>query len=104
MQRKRPVDDANKMVEHSATCSNIGVDQDTQVLILSPTNKRHKPSSSSPCEAALAGKSHDVDSLILNNVKLQADLITLCQLSGKQLKLLYRASRDGFEAKSFHAK
>ena len=32
------------------------------------------------------------------------DLIELCKLVTKQFKLLYRASRDGFEATNFHAK
>ena len=45
-----------------------------------------------------------VDSAILDNCEMQNDLIKLCNLSGKQFKLLYRATRDGFDAKSFHAK
>ena len=45
-----------------------------------------------------------VDSAILENSEKQNDLIELCKLSGKQFKLIYRASRDGFEAASFHAK
>ena len=44
------------------------------------------------------------DSTILCNFKLRNDLGQLCTLSGKQFKLLYRASRDGFAASSFHAK
>ena len=38
------------------------------------------------------------------NYKMRNDLITLCKLRGKQFTLLYRATRDGFEASSFHAK
>ena len=30
--------------------------------------------------------------------------LELCKLKGKQFKLLYRATRDGFAASSFHAK
>ena len=44
------------------------------------------------------------DSKIISNYKKENDLIELCKLSGKQFKLLYRASRDGFEASNFHAK
>ena len=43
-------------------------------------------------------------STILFNKKRMNDLIQLCKLSGKQFKLLYRASRDGFAAADFHAK
>ena len=37
---------------------------------------------------------------------MKRDLVELCQISGKEFvfKLLYRASRDGFDAKSFHDK
>ena len=45
-----------------------------------------------------------IDSTIVNTDKMKSDLVELCKLSGKQFKLLYRASRDGFEAASFHAK
>ena len=45
-----------------------------------------------------------IDSAILCNAKTKYDLFDLCDLGGKQFKLLYRASRDGFEASSFHAK
>ena len=44
------------------------------------------------------------DSTILSNKKMKKDLVTLCKLSGKQFKLLYRATRDGFQAASFHAR
>ena len=45
-----------------------------------------------------------IDSRIINNYTKEKDLVELCKLSGKQFKLLYRASRDGFKASSFHAK
>ena len=45
-----------------------------------------------------------IDSTILNTYKMQNSLVELCKLSGKQFKLLYRATRDEFEASSFHAK
>ena len=45
-----------------------------------------------------------IDSKIIRNYKKDNDLVELCKLNGKQFKLLYRASRDGFEAASFHAK
>ena len=45
-----------------------------------------------------------IDSTILSNGKMKYDLVELCKLGGKQFKLLYRASRDGFDALSFHAK
>ena len=35
---------------------------------------------------------------------MQDDLANLCDLRGKELTLIYRASRDGFQASSFHAK
>ena len=45
-----------------------------------------------------------IDSTIISNYTMENNLIGLCKLSGKQLKLLNRASRDGFETASFHAK
>ena len=45
-----------------------------------------------------------IDSTIIRNYKMKNDLVKLCKLSGKEFKLIYRASRDGFEAKRFHAK
>ena len=45
-----------------------------------------------------------VNSKILSTEKLKNDLIELCKLSEKQFRLIYRATRDGFEASSFHAK
>ena len=50
-------------------------------------------------------KQHNVDSVILNTVDLRFNLRKLCKLTDEQsLHLLYRASRDGFEAKAFHDK
>ena len=43
-------------------------------------------------------------STILSNYKMENDQVKLCNLSGKQFKLLYRATRDRFEASCFHAK
>ena len=45
-----------------------------------------------------------IDSTILTNYQTKKDLVKLCTLSGIQFELIYRASRDGFEAASFHAK
>ena len=45
-----------------------------------------------------------IDSTIPGNYKLHYDLVSVCKLSTKQFKLIYRASRDGFEEKSFHTK
>ena len=45
-----------------------------------------------------------IDSTIISNNTMENRLVKLCKLSDKQFKLLYRASRDGFEASSFHAK
>ena len=45
-----------------------------------------------------------IDSTILTTVKMKKDLIELCKLSGKQFKLLYRATIDGFAAVDFHDK
>ena len=47
---------------------------------------------------------YKIDTTILSNDKMKNDLVSLCKLSGKHLKLLYRASRDGFQASAFHAK
>ena len=44
------------------------------------------------------------DSMIINDLTMENNLLKLCKLSGKQFKLLYRASRDGFAASNFHAK
>ena len=46
----------------------------------------------------------NIDSKIISKYKKQIDLVELCKLSAKQFKLLYRASRDGFQASNFHAK
>ena len=35
---------------------------------------------------------------------MERQLVKLCKLDGKQFKLIYRASRDGYEASRFHAK
>ena len=43
-------------------------------------------------------------SAILSSYKMETDLVKLCQLSGKQFRLLYRASRHGFAASSFQDK
>ena len=44
------------------------------------------------------------DSKIISNYKKENDLIELCKVSDKQFKLLYRATRDGFQASNWHAK
>ena len=44
------------------------------------------------------------DTMILCSDKTNTDLVKLCKLNGKQFKMLYRASRDGFLASNFHAK
>ena len=43
------------------------------------------------------------DSIMLSYDK-QSDLLKLCNFEEKDLKLLYRATRDGFSAESFHSK
>ena len=45
-----------------------------------------------------------IDSTIIGNFKMENNLLELCKLKGRQFKLLYRATRDGFAASSFHAK
>jgi len=46
-----------------------------------------------------------IDSLILVNWSQIKDLISLCEFPfGKKWSLIYRASRDGFEANKFHTK
>ena len=45
-----------------------------------------------------------MDSDILFSPKLQADLITMCQLRDLKLNLIYRARRDGFGKRRFLAK
>ena len=45
-----------------------------------------------------------INSAILSNYKMKNDLVKLCKLSDKQFNLIYRATRDGFKAKSFHSK
>jgi hypothetical protein len=80
---------------------------------LLPPEKRIKLSNSPSTSIDSAHNSQDtpegthipsIDSTILNYNKLKRELILLCKLSGKQFKLIYRATRDGFEAKSFHTK
>ena len=44
------------------------------------------------------------DSLIISNYQMENDLVDLCKLSDLNFELIYRASRDGFDASSFHAK
>ena len=57
----------------------------------------------SVCGQLLERKS-PLDSTVISTDKLRKELVELCRLQGKSLKLLYRASRDGFAASSFHAK
>jgi hypothetical protein len=46
-----------------------------------------------------------IDSLILINISKKKDLLALCEFPVDQKwNLIYRASRDGFEASSFHSK
>ena len=45
-----------------------------------------------------------IDSRLISSYKMKEDLVELCNLGDKQFRLLYRASRDGFQASSFHAK
>ena len=65
-----------------------------------------KPSTSDTQVEDICGNLHQatIDSKILSNKKMKHDLVTLCKLSGKNFKLLYRATRDGFQASAFHAK
>ena len=67
-----------------------------------------KPSTNNTQVEDICGKldrlDRKIDSTIISTDKLKNDLVTLCKLSGKQFKLLYRASRDGFQASAFHAK
>ena len=49
-------------------------------------------------------KTSIIDSTIVSNFTVEKNLVKLCKLSGKQFKLLYRASRDGFSADDFHDK
>ena len=62
--------------------------------------------SSSPSEVIACGQLavRSIDSSIVRNHKMESDLVDLCKLRGKQLKLIYRATRDGFEASAFHDK
>ncbi len=46
-----------------------------------------------------------IDSVILTDLDQFKDLMTLCELPiDQKWILIYRASQDGFEASSFHAK
>jgi len=48
---------------------------------------------------------HMIDSLIILNRSQMKELMSLCQFTADQnWDLIYRASRDGFEASSFHSK
>ena len=53
---------------------------------------------------ASSSSSSQIDSTILSSEQMKSDLVALCKLGGKKLRLIYRASRDGFRAKCFHAK
>ena len=65
-----------------------------------------KPSTSDTKIESICGKLYQgtIDSTIISTDKMKNDLVKLCMLSGKQFKLLYRATRDGFAASAFHAK
>ena len=67
-----------------------------------------RPSESSTQVEDICGRLdfRDLDSLIISSFKMENDLLELCQLSDIEYDfgLLYRASRDGFEAAAFHAK
>ena len=45
-----------------------------------------------------------IDSTILTSETMQSDIVRLFNLKGNEFKLIYRASRDGFEAASIRAK
>ena len=45
-----------------------------------------------------------LDSFIISSYTMENDLFDLCKLSDIDCELIYRASRDGFEAVAFHAK
>ena len=44
-----------------------------------------------------------IESAIISNEKMKSELFNVCKLRGKQFKLIYRASRDGFEQLAFTA-
>ena len=45
-----------------------------------------------------------IDSTIVSTHKFNKDIVELCKLSGKEFKLLYRATIDGVGASDFHGK
>ena len=74
--------------------------------IISDQKTEFKPSTSVTQVEQICGNldQRTIDSLIINSYKMENNLVDLCKLSGKEFKLLYRASCDGFLASSFHAK
>ena len=66
----------------------------------------HASTTSSARLESMCGKldARLIDSAIVGTYGMENELVELCKLSGKQFKLLYRATKDGFEAASFHAK
>ena len=45
-----------------------------------------------------------LDSLTISSFAMENELVELCKLGSRRFKLAYRASRDGFDAATFHAR
>ena len=103
--------DEAKWREIQSDCNKLfdmirSLDEEFKMRIVGDQMIEFRPNSSSTQLESICGHLvvETITSTILRNHSMKNDLINLNKLSGKQFKLLYRASRDGFKASSFHAK
>ena len=82
------------------------LDEQLNGILLGDERIGFRPNSSSlPIEQRFGQLDHRLlDSLTVDSYKQENDLVRLCDLAGHKFTLVYRASRDGFDASSFHAK
>ena len=102
--------DEDRWEELQTDCNSMlakvrSLEEELKVRIISDQMTAFKPSTNNTPIDNICGTLDrgTTQSTILSNHNMKDALIDLCKLSGKEFKLLYRASRDGFNAASFHA-
>ena len=102
--------DEDKWQEIQAECSSMmanvkSLDKELKMRIMGDLITEFKPLKNEIQVEHICGHldRRMIYSTILNTQNMMDDLVDLCKLIGKEFKLLYQASRDGFNAASFHA-
>ena len=103
--------DRAKWKEIQIECSTMltkvqSLEDQLKEMLLGDERIGFRPSASDTPIADICGRLaiRSIDSFIISSFKMENDLVELCKLNGLKFELLYRASRDGFKASSFHAK